>query len=647
MLPDIHFMKPFFSLLLPAFFSLIAGQSVSQNFDPSRLNKKAINFYNLGLDRAQSGAYKEALNLLDQAIQIEPKYVDAWLTKAGISGELKDYANAATFYEKAFAIDTLSTKDYRLPYAIDLAGTGSFDKALNAVNSFLTNPDLNDRSRKAGEYRKASFEFAVQYDKTHPTKNYVFAPHNLGDSINTSELEYYPSLTIDGSTLIFTRRVHGYNEDFFVSHHSDSVWSRSMGIDGDINTNFNEGAQNISQDGEWLVFTGCNFPEGLGGCDIYFSTLTRKGWSKPENLGSVINTEFWESSPCLSPDKRELFFSSNRPDGYGGKDIYVSHLSPNGRWSKPENMGPSINTVGDESCPFVHADNQTMYFTSNGLPGYGGDDLFVVRKKDDGTWGDPENLGYPINTIENEGSLIIAADGRTAYYASDRADTRGGLDIYTFEMREDLRPNKTLWVQGKVFDKKTGEGLPSAVELINLSTGQLNSRVQTDENGRYLITLPVGKDYAFSVNRKGYLFYSQNFPLIKKTADSTYIINIPLQPVEINASIVLNNIFFDINKFELKPESRSELDKVVALMNDNPGTKILISGHTDNIGKASDNLVLSNNRAKAVVSYLISKGVTPSRLQSKGFGATKPIADNQTESGRATNRRTELTVIAQ
>ncbi len=295
----------------------------------------------------------------------------------------------------------------------------------------------------------------------------------------------------------------------------------------------------------------------------------------------------------------------------------------------------------------MHADNQTMYFTSNGLPGYGGDDLFMVRKKDDGNWGDPENLGYPINTIENEGSLIIAADGRTAYYASDRADTRGGLDIYTFEMREDLRPNKTLWVQGKVFDKKTGEGLPSAVELLNLATGQLNSKVQTDENGRYLITLPVGKDYAFSVNRKGYLFYSQNFPLSKKTADSTYIIDIPLQPIEVNASIVLNNIFFDINKFELKPESRSELDKVVALMNDNPGMKILISGHTDNIGKSSDNLVLSNNRAKAVISYLISKGVLPARLQSRGFGATKPIADNQTESGRAVNRRTELTVVAQ
>ncbi len=321
MLPDIHFMKPFISLLLPALFSLIAGQSVSQNFDPSKVNKKAINFYNLGLDRAQNGAYKEALNLLDQAIQIEPKYVDAWLTKAGISGELKDYANAVTFYEKAFAIDSQSTKDYKLPYAIDLAGSGSFDKALNAVNSFLTNPDLNDRSRKAGEYRKASFEFAAEYDKTHPTKNYVFAPRNLGDSINTSELEYYPSLTIDGSTLIFTRRVHGYNEDFFVSHHSDSGWTKSMGIDGDINTNFNEGAQNISQDGEWLVFTGCNFPEGLGGCDIYLFNTHKKRLEQTRKFGSCNQYRFLGVfSLFITRQTRIVFFQQSsgwvRREGY-------------------------------------------------------------------------------------------------------------------------------------------------------------------------------------------------------------------------------------------------------------------------------------------------------------------------------------------
>ena len=523
---------------------------------------------------------------------------------------------------------------------------GRFEPALNAVNEFLTNPDLNEPSRKAGEYRKRSFEFAVQYDKDHPTKNYVFAPRNAGDSINSADLEYYPSVTIDDKILVFTRRVKGYNEDFFVSARNDSLWSKAKGIDGDINSNFNEGAQNISQDGEWLVFTGCNFPEGMGSCDLFFSSLTKRGWSTPENLGEPVNSEFWESSPCLSSDKRELYFSSNRPGGYGGKDIYVSKRMPNGRWSEPENLGSKINTGGDESCPFIHADNQTMYFTSNGLTGYGGDDLFLARKQTDGSWDNIENLGYPINTTENEGSLVVAADGKTAYYASDRPDTRGGLDIYTFEMREDIRPNKTLWVQGKVFDSTTKEGLPSAVELIDIVSGQTLVKVQTNESGHYLITLPLGKDYAFNVNRKGYLFYSRNFPFSQKTPDSTYTIDIGLQPIEANASVILNNIFFDVNEFELKQQSVAELNRVVELLNDNPGIKILISGHTDNTGKAADNLKLSNNRAKAVVDYLITKGIETARLQYKGFGASQPVTDNTTEEGRAGNRRTELTILS-
>jgi len=625
---------------------LCADMAKAQQYNPEKINKKAINIYNIGLDKAQNGYYEEALAFMDKAIELDKNYIDAWLTKAGILGETKRYEKSAAAYEQAFALDSSYSKDYKLPYAINLAGAGRFQQALDAVNQFLTNPNLNTQSKKAGEFRKRCFEFAVQYDKDHNTKNYVFAPHNAGDSINTADLEYYPSVTIDGNTLVFTRRVKGLNEDFFVSTKKGEVWSRAKGIDGDINSNFNEGAQNISQDGEWLVFTGCNFPEGLGSCDLFFSINTKKGWSKPENLGEPVNTEFWESSPSLSPDKRELYFSSNRPGGFGGKDIYVSRRLPNGKWSEAENLGEKINTAGDESCPFIHADNQTMYFTSNGLTGYGGDDLFLARRQPDGTWDKVENLGYPLNTTDNEGSLIVAADGRTAYYASDRSDTRGGLDIYSFEIREDVRPNKTLWVKGKVYDNKTKDGLPSAVELIDLGTEKTLSKVQTNESGDYLITLPLGKDYAFNVNRKGYLFYSKNFPFSKSTSDSTYTIDIGLQPIEANASVVLNNIFFNVNEFELQHESMAELDRVVDLLKDNAGVKILIGGHTDNTGKPADNLKLSENRAKSVVGYLTSKGIDPSRLQYKGFGASKPVADNATDEGRTQNRRTELTILA-
>jgi outer membrane protein OmpA-like peptidoglycan-associated protein len=308
-------------------------------------------------------------------------------------------------------------------------------------------------------------------------------------------------------------------------------------------------------------------------------------------------------------------------------------------------MGPNINTAGDESAPFIHADNSSLYFTSNGLPGYGSDDLFVVRKKADGSWGVPENLGYPINTIENEGSLVVAADGKTAYYASDRADSRGQLDLYTFELRDDVRPIQTFWVKGRVYDKKTGKGLPSSVELGDLNSKQIISKLQTDETGNYLTTLPVNKDYAFNVNRKGYLFFSENFMLTQKASDSVYQIDIPLQPIEANASIILKNIFFDVNKYDLKPASQIELDDVIKLLRENPTVMIQISGFTDNVGKPADNLLLSENRAKAVVAYLTSKGIDPKRLSSKGYGETQPVSANTTEAGRASNRRTELKVV--
>jgi outer membrane protein OmpA-like peptidoglycan-associated protein len=220
------------------------------------------------------------------------------------------------------------------------------------------------------------------------------------------------------------------------------------------------------------------------------------------------------------------------------------------------------------------------------------------------------------------------------------------LDLYSFELRPDIRPNKTLWIKGKVFDKKTNAGLPSTVELIDLETRLPLSRVQTDETGNYLITLPVGKDYAFNVNRRGYLFYSDNYSLKGKSPDSTYEKNIPLQPIEVNAAIVLKNIFFESNQYDLKPESQVELDKVVQLMQDNPFVKIQIEGYTDNVGSPADNQKLSENRAKSVVNYLLGKGIAANRLAAKGFGETKPIADNSTEEGRAQNRRTELKVVA-
>ncbi len=618
----------------------------SQWYDAEKVNKKASTLFNLAYNHAQSGDYQQAIKLLDESLKIDPRFVDAYLSLQGVYAEMKNYSAAVTSFEKAFALDSAYSKFYLLPYSIDLAGGGRFQEALNAVDKFLDIQNLNERSRKAGEFRKKTFTFAVAMADS-SDKNYVFAPTNLGDSINTKYLEYFPSQTIDGSKLIFTRRIAN-NEDIYQSERVNGVWHEASLLPGKINTpEYNEGAQIISQDGKWMIFTGCNFPGGLGSCDLYISFLTKIGWSEPMNLGRNVNSEYWESTPSLSPDKRDLYFSSNMPGGFGGKDIWVCHRDENGNWGRPYNLGAEINTSGDESTPFIHADNQTLYFNSTGLPGYSDKpDLFMSKKLPDGKWSTPRNLGYPINTIDDEGSLFIAADGQTAYYSSDRSDTKGGLDIYSFELPSNIRPLKTLWVKGKVFDKKTHDGLPSQVVLTDLQNNSVVSRLQTDEDGEFLVTLPIGKDYAFTVKRKGYLFFSENYNVSKTAPNETFTADIPLQPIEANASIILKNIFFDTRKTELKPESITELDNIVMLMNENPSMKIQIIGYTDDVGSDADNLKLSQGRSASVVNYLESKGISKDRLKALGKGESDPIADNTTEEGRAQNRRTELKVMS-
>lgn len=629
-------------LLLPISI-LISLRLLSQSEIANTTNKKASEAYENAMLQLRDGLIKDAIPLLGKAIEYDPNFIDAYLSLAGVYGELKNYAKSVELYEKVKNLDSAYFKYYNLPYSINLAGLGRFQDALNATNDFLSISNLNDRSIKSAQYRKNCYEFAMQYNKTHPS-NYEFAPVNLGDSINSPQSEYYPSFTIDDSTFVFTRRGEGIREDFMLSKLLSDHYSKAVEINGQLNEEPSKGAINISQDGEWLIFAG-NFPgKGFGNFDLYISYNTPLGWSTPINLGANINTEFWETSPSLSPDKNALYFSSTRPGGYGGSDLYVSYRQVNGKWSAAQNMGSVINTKGDELAPFIHADNNTLYFTSSGLPGYGGSDIYVVRKDTTGNWGTPENLGYPINTIENEGSLFVASDGITAYYASDRADSRGGLDLYKFQLRNNVRPAKTLYVQGTVFDAASKKNIPCAVELTDNATQKTISKVQTDETGFYFITLPVGKDYTFTVNRKGYLFYSDLFQLSKKEADSTYIKDIALQPITVNATGILKNIQFELNSAQLQMVSLIELNKLLQLMNENPTIKVQIKGHTDNTGTDAHNMQLSVDRAKAVAAYLISKGVDAKRLTWKGFGASKPVAENNTEEGRALNRRTEFTI---
>lgn len=632
--------------LIMSFLLPVVG--ATQAYNPDKVNRKALQLYEKAFQKANENLTKEAVTLLQEATTADENYADAWIALGRLQLELKNYPYSVVCFKRAQFIDLNYFKPFWLSYAAGLAGTGDFLKALEITEKFIDQVKPTGTQLELALIRKRSYAFAVQQEKEQQAeKNPVsFAPKNLGASVNSKMSEYLPSKTIDGTQLFFTRRVDTYNEDFYsATRQNASNWETAQPLRGSLNTPQSEGAMMISQDGTWLVFTGCYRPDSYGGCDLYISYKTKEGWSAAKNLGNRINSDQWESQPCLSPDKRELYFASRRPGGLGGSDIYVSRLQENGQWSDPENLGPGINSSADEQCPFIHADNQTLYFTSSHWPGYGDDDLFLVRKVAEGKWSTPKNLGYPINTIDREGTLFITADGKTAYYASERKDSYGGLDLYSFELNPSIRPFETRWVTGKVSDKKTGIGIPATLELTDLQNGQIISRVKTDSLGNYLLTLPTGRDYAFTVNQKGFLFNSDQYFLKNGTVDSAVVKNIELQPIEKNASIVLKNIFFETNRFELTPASLVELDKLVILLLENPTIQIEIGGHTDNVGKAETNLLLSENRAKSVVDYLVAKKIEARRVSYKGFGLTKPIADNNTEAGRALNRRTEMKIV--
>jgi outer membrane protein OmpA-like peptidoglycan-associated protein len=341
-----------------------------------------------------------------------------------------------------------------------------------------------------------------------------------------------------------------------------------------------------------------------------------------------------------------LYFVSNRKGGYGGYDIWKSVLTDKG-WGEPQNLGPNINTAYNEQSPFIHADDSTLYFCSNGWPGMGGQDLFVSKLGKDGVWQKPVNLGYPINTNGDESGLTISANGSTAYFSSNNLNGMGGFDIYTFEMPLNIRPHLVTYVKGIVSDIKTKQPLEAAVEIIDL---QNNLPVYQDssavDRGDFLVTLTSGKNYGLNISKDGYLFYSENFSLEGHEPSKPFNINVLLEPIEVGNKVILKNIFFDSNKFEIKPDSKPELDKLVDFLTLNPSLHIEISGHTDNVGNDQANQTLSENRAKAVFAYLIANKIAPARLVYKGYGKTQPIAPNETEEDRSKNRRTEFKIIA-
>lgn len=323
----------------------------------------------------------------------------------------------------------------------------------------------------------------------------------------------------------------------------------------------------------------------------------------------------------------------------------MSTLGDDGYWGPAQNLGPEINTPGEDNSPFIHPDGNTLYFASDGHPGMGGLDLFYSRWNPDNTWDIPVNLGYPLNTSGNEATLHVSADGSTAYYSSDREDSYGGLDLYHFVMPEIIRPKPVTWVKAYVKSEKDKRPLAANVQLFDLETNSLITESSCDANGLFLITLPSGHDYGLFVNMDGYLFHSENFSLEEGFPEEPYILEVLLKPVSVGEVFTLRNIFFESGSAELLPESETELGKLLKLLTENTGMRISINGHTDNVGSVTDNQKLSEARAAAVRSYLETNGIDGKRMESRGFGESRPVGDNETEAGRALNRRTEIEVL--
>ncbi len=590
--------------------------------------------------------YDKAIIELNQAVILDKSFTAAYQQLGDIYRISGKFSNALTNYRKVLELDPEFLPLTYYGIAESELNTGNYSKAVEHFNKYLTYPSLSTESKQKTEKYIVDCKFSLEAIK-YPVS---FKPVNLGPGINSKEEEYLPVITADEKMIIFTRQTNR-NEDFFKSVKKDSVWSTAEYLSKDINTyNYNEGAQCISPDGNYLFFTGCNRLDGLGRCDIYISKWEGNAWSKPFNIGSPINTPGWESQPSISADGRTLYFVSTRKGGYGGYDIWKSDLNLEGSWGIPVNLGPEINTLYDEQSPFIHPDDESLYFSSNGWPGLGNKDLFMSRKlfKDDVQtgWKQVQNLGYPINTFGEESGLSISSNGKLAFFSTNQKGGFGGLDIYSFELPEAMRPNMVTYVKGLVFDKSTKEILDAKVEIINLKDGKaIFDDIADPETGEFLATMMAGKSFGLNVSKDGYLFYSQNFTPEMNLINKPFILEIPLQKIEIGGLVILKNIFFESGQFNLLPESKTELQQLIRFIRENPTVSIEIGGHTDDIGDIKSNLELSENRARTVYNYLLSNQVSANMISFKGYGEGLPLNDNATEVNRKNNRRTEFKII--
>lgn len=617
----------------------------------SSTNKKALKSFEEARAHSKRFRFEEAIESLKSAIRRDPGFIEAYMFSASMYKRLGNNSQAIVSIEQGLVTNPgyPGLKKYYQLIGSTYFEVQDYKKAEGYLKAYLdAGLPIKDPDKKQIELMIRKAQFAKEAIK----KPVEFDPQPLNSTVNSFPIQYFPVLTIDENQIIFTARrgvMPGMDEDIYVSR-KDSIgeWGSPKLISPDISRpGINEGACSISADGKVLVFTICKDRRGLGSCDLYISKKTGKHWSYPVNMKAPVNSSAWESQPALSADGRTIYFVSDRKGGIGKLDIWVSRQNENDEWSIPENLGPSINTQFDDITPSIHPNNLTLYFSSEGHPGFGGYDLFM-SEKNDRTWEAPRNMGYPLNDEDDQVSLFVTADGERGFFSKETEKNQEyESKLYTFEIPvEDRVKTSSIYLTGRVTDDKTNNPLGAKIKIYNLDNSEQSYNVSSDSiTGEYFVVLNEGGNYGLYATKIGYIYKEFNFDLKDpKHVLSRDTINIELSKINVGQIGTLKNVFFDFDKSDIKDESKPELDVFVNFLSENAGTKVEIQGHTDNQGSDTYNNKLSTARAKSVYQYLVDKGIDESRLLYKGFGAKKPIADNNSEFGRSKNRRIEFII---
>lgn len=656
--------------LLFILLSVIVFPLAAQNV--KKMLKNANSLYDRHL-------YQDAIPGYLGVLKLEPNNAEANF-KIGVSYlESIHRVKAMPYLQKAYDIDPEIDPGVLMFLAKACHLNHEFDKALDYYNQYLPKVDEKKEEglKKLIERRIFECENGKIY-KANPVKAKIT---NMGGTLNTKYSDFAPVISADESILVFTSRRPGSTgdllderlepyEDVYVSYHKNGQWGVPKNIGRPVNTDYHDASIAISPDGQTIFL----YKDDHNG-DIFVSKFDGVDWSKPDDMGKNINTKYGETSISMTADGKTVYFTSDRPDGSGSFDIYKSTKDRKGRWGDAVNLGTVINTEYEEESPFIHPDGKTLYFSSRGHAGMGDFDIFKSTLQSDGTWSEPENLGFPINTADDDIYFVLSADNRHGYYSSQREDGFGEKDLYLISMPEpekllaieskeasmtklpkkkQLKPiakveafNPVTILKGTVIDELTREPLAAEVVVTDNQANEVISELKTNsETGSFLVVLTSGKNYGITVDKETYLFHSENFDIPASQNYQEVNKQVELKKVAVGSKIVLKNIFFDFDKSTLRPESTAELERLVNLLNELPKLKIEISGHTDNKGSAEYNKKLSEDRAKAVVDYLVSKGIDPDRLKYAGYGFDRPIATNDTDEGRQLNRRTEFEILA-